>query len=206
MKNGKYARRRGVASKVLVMLLAVTMIVGISVGGTLAWLSDKTTEVKNTFTDSNIEIDLTETEEEYKMIPGWTIHKDPVVTVKAGSEDCWVFIEVMESSNLDEFITYTIDSNNWTKLENAGTSNEVYYTFCKDIEADRMIKVLLNNQVEVKDTVTKQMMDDLAGGTEPTLSFKAYAVQYWKDNDNAFTAEEAWAKRPTDAASGGAQG
>ena len=36
MKNGKYNKRRGVATKVLTMTLALMLVVGLSIGGTLA--------------------------------------------------------------------------------------------------------------------------------------------------------------------------
>ena len=42
--------------KTVALLLACVMALGVAVGGTLAWLTDTTQEVKNTFTDSNINI------------------------------------------------------------------------------------------------------------------------------------------------------
>lgn len=209
MKKGKFQNGthfRG--GKVIAALLAVVLLVGATIGGTIAWLTASTEKVENTFTVGNIDIALTETTEDYKMIPGYTIDKDPVVTVKANSEDCWVFIKVAKSGgditvggstySFDSFITYNIDPNNWTKLENAEgiqANEEVYYCCAKDITADRAIKVLQNNQVQVKDTVTKQMMDDLTkSGKNPKLTFTAYAVQLYKSNGVEFTPAEAWAK------------
>ena len=46
--------------KVLAMLLAVLMIVTATVAGTVAWLQDTTTEVKNTFTEGKVDITLVE--------------------------------------------------------------------------------------------------------------------------------------------------
>lgn len=193
MKKGKFAKRghRGAANKTLALILSMVLIIGCVAGGTLAWLTDKTNEVKNTFTDSNIDITLTETKSDFQMIPGWTIEKDPIVTVKAGSEDCWVFVEVTESDNLQHFIDYKVDPNNWTLVE--GETN-IYSIKATNITADRIIKVLENNQVKVLDTVTKADMDGLTEATQPTLSFKAYAVQLYKDNNTEFQPAEAWAK------------
>ena len=86
--------------KSLALLLAIAIVVVGVVAGTLAWLTDKTAPVTNTFTTSDIDIDLTETEAEYKMIPGWSIDKDPTVTVKAGSEACYLFVKLVKSDNL----------------------------------------------------------------------------------------------------------
>ena len=172
MNNGKYAKRRGgVATKTLIVALAVMLVVGCAVGGTLAWLTDTTDQVTNTFTVGNIDIGLAETKDNFKMVPGATISKDPKVTVKAGSEACWLFVKVTESDNLDSFISYSVDSN-WTAL--TGVSG-VYYREVPDqttATTDVEYSVLTNDQVTVKDTVTKDMMDAITAGeaTAPTFN------------------------------------
>lgn len=196
MNNGKYAKRRGgVATKTLIVALAVMLVVGCAVGGTLAWLTDTTGPVVNTFTVGNIDIELAEQANNFKMVPGATIDKDPKVTVKAGSEACWLFVKVTESDNLNSFISYTVDSN-WTALTDVPG---VYYRQVPDLTAtgasDVEYSVLTNNQVTVKNTVTKSMMDDITNqtATDPTLTFKAYAVQ----KAGFDTAADAWAEVPT---------
>ena len=70
-------------------LLALVLVIGCVAGGTVAWLVAKTDPVVNTFTYGNINIALAETTgEDYKIIPGKDISKDPKVTVKGGSEAC----------------------------------------------------------------------------------------------------------------------
>lgn len=71
------------------LLVAMVLVVGCIIGGTLAWLTTKTDAVVNTFTAGDIDVTLTETKEEYKMVPGRIIHKDPKVTVEKGSEECY---------------------------------------------------------------------------------------------------------------------
>lgn len=156
--------------KTLALVLALTLLVAGVVGGTLAWLTDRTAEVKNTFTVGDINIGLTETTTDYKMVPGNTIAKDPTVTVKANSEACWLFVQVTESENLDTFITYAI-AEGWTELQDG-----VYYREVPASAADQTFSVLADNAVTVKDTVTKEMLTakDFAN---PTLTFKAYAIQ-----------------------------
>ena len=108
--------------KKIALLMACVMAFGVAVGGTLAWLTDETQNVVNTFTDSDINITLTETDVEnnqtpdansYQMIPGHTIAKDPKVTVLADSEACWLFVEITESANFDSYMTYGI-ADGWT--------------------------------------------------------------------------------------------
>ena len=131
MKKGKFQNGthfRG--GKVIAALLAVVLLVGATIGGTIAWLTASTEKVENTFTVGNIDIALTETTEDYKMIPGYTIDKDPVVTVEAGSEACLVFVKVEEDGfcsvqeeesmpvehKFDSFLEYGIAAG-WTRLE-----------------------------------------------------------------------------------------
>ncbi len=171
--------------KTLALVLALTLLVAGVVGGTLAWLTDRTAEVKNTFTVGDINIGLTETTTDYKMVPGNTIAKDPTVTVKANSEACWLFVQVTESENLDTFITYAI-AEGWTALPSV---DGVYYREVSASDADQTFPVLAGNAVTVNNTVTKAMLTakDFAN---PTLTFKAYAVQ----KDNVASASDAWAK------------
>ena len=170
--------------KTLALVLALTLLVAGVVGGTLAWLTDRTAEVKNTFTVGDINIDLTETTANYKMVPGNTIAKDPTVTVKANSEACWLFVKVTESANLGDYITYNI-ADGWTAL--AGVDG-VYYREVGAVTNDVDFLVLKDNIVTVKDTVTKAMLET-AKTNAPTLTFKAYAIQ----KDNFTTAAAAWA-------------
>ena len=123
--------------KTLALVLALTLLVAGVVGGTLAWLTDRTAEVKNTFTVGDINIGLTETTTDYKMVPGNTIAKDPTVTVKANSEACWLFVKVTKSENLDTFITYAI-AEGWTALPGV---DGVYYREVPASAADHVIHV-----------------------------------------------------------------
>ena len=194
--------------KTLITILATVLICCCVAGGTLAWLMDSTKTITNTFTVGNVDIELTETDvvtdadgnmsKEFKMVPGNKFKKDPTVTVKAGSEACWVFVEV-EAINAADFLNYSVDTSKWKSLDN---HDGVYYleqaALTADGATDATYAVLATltgdtegNTVMVKDGVTKSMMDGLnvAGATLPTLSFTAYAVQ--KEN---LTVEAAWAE------------
>ena len=171
--------------KTLALVLALTLLVAGVVGGTLAWLTDRTAEVKNTFTVGDINIGLTETTADYKMVPGNTIAKDPTVTVKANSEACWLFVQVTESTNLKDFITYAI-AEGWTALPSV---DGVYYREVSASDADQTFPVLAGNAVTVKSDVTRAMLET-AKTDAPTLTFKAYAIQ----KDHFATADAAWAE------------
>lgn len=192
-----------------------------SIGGTLAWLTDTTGPVTNTFTAGDINIDLTETTTDYKMVPDHTIPKNPKVTVKAGSEACWLFVEITEAGftsakgtryTFDQFLEYDIDNaekgtsdttaaNKWTKLTSE-TNRIVYYRQVDATSADVDFTVLKDNQVSVKNTVTKAMLNDVVVPTEtagtvlaPTLTFNAYAVQW---DTSIATVDAAWNVVKTD--------
>ena len=171
--------------KTLALVLALTLLVAGVVGGTLAWLTDQTAEVKNTFTVGDINIGLTETTADYKMIPGNTIAKDPTVTVKANSEACWLFVKVTKSENLDTFITYAI-AEGWTALPGV---DGVYYREGPASAADQTFSVLAGDAVTVKSDVTRTMLET-AKTDAPTLTFQAYAIQ----KDHFATADAAWAE------------
>ena len=92
--------------KALFIMLSAALIVCATVAGTLAWLTDKTEPVVNTFTVGDINITLTESENlDLKMVPGQTITKDPKVTVKDGSEACWLFVKVEEVGAISTITT-----------------------------------------------------------------------------------------------------
>ncbi len=174
------------------LVLALVLLLTAVVGGTLAWLTDKTDEVKNTFTTSDVDIDLTETTTDYQMIPGYTIAKDPLVTVKAVSEKCYVFVKVEKSANFDSFMTYAIDEG-WTAGDGTNIPANVYYRVVENTEADQKFAVLKDNKVTVKTSVTKEMMNGLTAANYPTMTFTAYATQYMSSNNTEFTAAQAWA-------------
>lgn len=171
--------------KTLALVLTLTLLVAGVVGGTLAWLTDQTAEVKNTFTVGDINIGLTETTTDYKMVPGNTIAKDPTVTVKANSEACWLFVKITESTDLKDFITYAI-AEGWTALPGV---DGVYYREVPASAADQTFSVLAGDAVTVKSDVTRTMLET-AKTDAPTLTFKAYAIQ----KDHFATADAAWAE------------
>lgn len=179
--------------KATIAVVALALVLCFAIGGTLAWLKAQTKPVVNTFTYGDINIGLSETTgDEYKMIPGNYITKDPKVTVDANSEACWLFVKVDESNNFDNFMTYDI-ADDWTQLKEDAEGNVitdlVYY---REVNADTAkagtsYQVLEGNTVTVLDSVEKSDMEAIKNSTaaKPTLIFTAYAVQL--DGFNATT-------------------
>ena len=205
MARGKYAAKHAgrFNTKAIALILALVLTVGGVIGGTVAWLIATPDPVVNTFTygDINIELDETDTQldgdnnpntNEYEMMPGQAITKDPVITVKSGSEEMWLFVKLEKSSNFDTFMEYTV-ADGWTALSGV---DGVYYKHITAEEvatADKEIAVIKDNTVTVRESVTKDQLNALDSGSSenyPTLTVTAYAVQY---AGNA-TAADAWAK------------
>lgn len=178
------------------MLLALVVLMGGMVSGTIAWLISESPTLVNTFTYGDIKIDLEETDDgdgdelnnQYVMIPGKAIAKDPKVTVLKGSETTWLFVELVKSENFADFMTYEI-ADGWTELNDVPG---VYYRLVEKSDVDVEFYVLKDNQVQVKESVTREMLAALETGTKPTLSVTAYAVQYDETIETISTAESAW--------------
>ena len=171
-------------TKTIALLLAVALVFGGIVGGTVAWLSAKTTPVVNTFTTSDIGITLTEDATDFKMVPGADITKDPKVTVTNETDvDIYLFVKIDESTNLDDYISYTV-ANDWELVD--GTTN-VYWREVTTDATEKEFSVLANDKVTVLNTVTEGMMTD-AKTDAPTLTFTAYAIQ----TEGFTTAAAAW--------------
>ncbi len=178
--------------KATIAVVALALVLCFAIGGTLAWLVDKSDAVVNTFTYGDINIDLSEsTGNEYKMIPGNNITKDPKVTVEKDSEACWLFVKVEKSATYDSYLADYAIATGWTALDDVAG---VYY---REVDADTAktgtsYQVLAADTVTVLDSVEKSDMEAIKNGTvaKPTLTFTAYAVQ----KDGFDTAALAWAE------------
>lgn len=187
-------RRRSVSSRTFIAMLALVLVIGCAVGGTVAWLVSSTDPVVNTFTYGDINITLGETTgNDYKIIPGVNIDKNPKVTVKGGSEACWLFVKV-EEENWPTFtesdgtrkVKYGI-ADGWTALTG---ETGVYYREVVAVTADTSFDVLAGNVVTVSEELTKAEVNSITADNQPKLTFTAYAVQ----KDGIADAATAWAK------------
>lgn len=195
---------RELSGKLVVAMLAVTLLIGCAIGGTVAWLTANTTPVVNTFTYGDINIELFEhnyiassnklgtnevkTVNDYKIIPGVNLPKDPTVRVKGGSEACWLFIKVEKTGTfVENKVTYSVKTgeNGWTALNN---ESGVYYREVDAVTQNTTFNILTDNQVTVSEDLTKEDIKDITGNQ--VLKFTAYAVQ----KDGIADVATAWAK------------
>ena len=191
--------------KLLVVSLCAIIAIMAIAGSSLAWLKDETKPVVNTFTEGKVDIDLyehgydatnntlTNTEirdngNTYKMVPGNDLPKDPTVVVKAGSEPCYVFVEVVEHNAVDTFLTYSIDTGVWKVLDATNYPNVYYMEITTVTSDDTSYNVLAGQKVTVNNTVEMSHMVALTENTRPQLKFTAYAVQ----KANVANATTAW--------------
>lgn len=192
--------------RTLALILALVLVFGAAVGGTIAYLTDTTGPVTNTFTVGKVDITLTETfntdtdsdqeKDAWKaqLIPGTTYAKDPVVTVTGNSEDCWLFVKFEQNGDPATYLTYTSNltaENGWTQGDGTNIPDNVWYRAVNKADTDTSFQLLAGNStyptgcISVKDTVTNQNMNTAANAQ---LVYTAYACQ--KAN---MTAVDAWA-------------
>lgn len=165
----------------LIVISFFLLILG--VGTTVSYLVSSSKTVKNTFTIGFVDITLTETTgETYKIIPGAVVDKDPTVTVKKNSEECWLFVKIEKAGTFDTFCTYEV-AEGWTAL--AGHDG-VYYRKVEDQNQNTAFPILKDDRILVKDTVTEELLSTIT--KNPTLKFTAYAAQ----SSGLETAHDAW--------------
>lgn len=179
----------------------VILSAGLTTGTVLAWLTDTAQPVKNTFTVGRVGLTLTETWNTDAnhdgradawsgvLVPGQNLKKDPMVTVAADSEDCWLFVKLepqnwpdaKEADGITPKVFYSI-SDGWLSL----TGEEgVYYRRTDSAEEIRKFPILAGNEVTVSSNLTKQEIGAVA---DMRLSVTAWAIQY----AGMETAETAW--------------
>ena len=205
-------------SKALLLTLCAALLVAASVLGTMAYLTDTET-VTNTFTVGKVKIDLDEAKvnpdgslvegaarvkaNSYKLLPGHTYNKDPMVTVLNGSEASYIKMTVTfsEASALDAIFAPTgadlisifngYNSANWIYKDNtkdATADTRTYEFWYKETVGAPTADVALDalfDSITVPGTITKEQLATIKG---MTITVNAYAIQA----DGFANAEAAW--------------
>lgn len=205
--------------KALLVVACALLLVAASVFGTMAYLTSQDT-VTNTFTVGKVAIKLDEAQantdgslvanaervkaNSYKLLPGHTYNKDPMVTVLSGSESSYVKMTVTfsKASELDAIfapggadltsIFNGYDAANWiakgnTKNETANT--RTYEFWYKEAVGARTADVALDalfDSITVPGTITGEQLKNIEG---MTITVNAYAIQA----DGFADADAAWA-------------
>lgn len=157
--------------KALLLVLCAVLMVGASVFGTLAYLTDQEA-VTNTFSVGSVGLSLDEAkvtpdgvpvtgadrvhDNEYHLLPGMSYTKDPVIHVDLNSEDSYIFVKVENAiadyeaatentTNGYKSIADQIDNNDWTPLD--GVENVYYKTYTKG-QNDKDLEVFANFKID----------------------------------------------------------
>ncbi len=184
-------------TKALALAICAVLLVITTVFVTVAYLTSSDT-VTNTFTVGKVAITLDETDVDvngtkdgdtrvkantYKLMPGHTYTKDPIVHIDANSEDCWVFVKVVNEIAAIEDNAKTVAAqmteNGWTAVE--GATN--VYAYREIANANNNINVFANFKIAGNIDGTT-----LATYENKTIVVTAYAVQA----DGFDTAAAAW--------------
>ena len=182
-------QRRSVRKRRLLLLSTGLLLLSLTAGSTLAWLTDEK-QASNIFTVGMVGITLAETTgQTYQMVPGCSISKDPRVTVKPGSEKCWLFIRLEKSADFDRYLTYT-PADGWLPLPE---EEDVYYRPVEHSMESQTFSVLKDDLLNVPDSVTGPLLAGLTEQTYPQLTVHAKAVQYYSADGIPFAPADAWA-------------
>lgn len=204
--------------KALLVVACALLLVAASVFGTMAYLTSTDT-VTNTFTVGKVNIKLDEAKanpdgslvanadrvkaNSYKLLPGHTYNKDPMVTVLSGSESSYVKMTVTfsKANELDDIFAPTgadltsifkgYDSTKWIAKGNTKdtTANTRTYEFwykeavgapTADIALDALF-----DSITVPGEITATQLATIKG---MTITVNAYAIQA----DGFANADAAW--------------
>ena len=205
--------------RTLALILALVLVFGAAVGGTIAYLTSTDT-VTNTFTVGNVAIKLDEAAantdgtlvagadrvkaNSYKLIPGLTYAKDPMVTVLKDSESSYIKMTVTfsKAAELDAIfapngadmtsIFNGYDNTTWIykgNTENTNANTRTYEFWYKETVAAPTADVALDalfDSITVPSSITKEQLATIEG---MTITVNAYAIQA----DSFANAEAAWA-------------
>lgn len=126
--------------KLVVAVVALSLALVTVIGGTLAFLLDESNVVTNKFTYGKIEIVLTEEKGANQtgmnftnVVPGDVLEKDPVVTVNAGSEACYVYVLI--DNQLGDAASYNIDTTKWIEIQDYTNVTKKLYRYYEVVNA-----------------------------------------------------------------------
>ena len=188
--------------KITLISLAVVALLLVGLLGSLAFLTDEK-DVTNTFTVGNVKIDLEEPtypvdDEPLKLLPGTEIDKDPTVTLKEGSEDAYIFMQIIYVDGIETVLEAIEISDKWVLID-ADANLYVYSDTSGPIAvsaatADNVLEPLFE-EIVVDATLDNSVFEAL--GAEPQLIIRAFAHQALVNGTDAYTtalaAAEVWA-------------
>lgn len=188
--------------KTLTIAIALVLVVALAVGATWAYLTATTGPVKNTFVaggavkQSDLELfehvankktdgsytlgSDTTTNNEYTVMPGVNLPKDPTVKVTAANGPYYLFVKVTEGANFNKNIFgYSIDDAAWKQLKDAdGKDVAGVYVYTTDKTNAAILTGAVTANVLKDKVVTVADADSITlAEADCTLTFQAYACQ-----------------------------
>ena len=204
--------------KIALIAVCAMLLVCVTIGATVAYLTSQD-EVKNTFAVGKVAIKLDEAkantdgtlvegaarvqENSYKLMPGHTYNKDPMVTVLNGSEPSYIKMTVTfsKAAALDAIFdpngaTLTSIFNgynaaNWIykgNTKDAAADTRTYEFWYKETVGAPTADVALDalfDSITVPVSITNDQLETIEG---MTITVNAYAIQA----DGFDTADAAW--------------
>lgn len=195
-------------SKVLLLSLCAVLLVTASVLGTMAYLTSQD-QVVNTFTVGNVAITLDEKDVDnstsgendrdkanvYKLMPGHNYEKDPIVHVDANSEDCYLFVKVVNEIvdiEAEKTVAQQMAEKGWVAVDGANANANGIYVYTKDKTNPAVVtkesNITVFENFTIADSVDNTTLDTYA---KKTITVNAYAIQ--ADGFVGKTASEIWA-------------
>lgn len=176
--------------KILAACLVICLLATAVIGTTLAYFTDETDAVTNTFTVGKVDITMDEakvdedgveqgverttTGNAYKLVPGHTYVKDPTIHVAEGSEPCYVFVKFenqlagCEDTSVSMITQMT--AKGWKQYE----ETNVYYQETAVDASSKAQDVVVFESFKVKGDISAEDLGDYASNT---VILTAYAVQ-----------------------------
>lgn len=195
--------------KALLAVLCAALLMVATVMGTVAYLQDEDS-VTNTFTVGMVRLTLDETDVDedaneddnvavggvvrdkanrYKLLPGKEYVKDPIIHVDEDSEDCFLFVKVVDQIaplQADKTVAAQMAEKGWIAVP--GVENTFVYA-----DGGKPKAVAAGADIPVFETFTIKGdvdNDELAEYKDKTITVTAYAVQKEGFADQA--AETIW--------------
>lgn len=176
--------------KALTLVLCAVLLVCASVMGTLAYLQSTSDVVTNTFSVGKVNITLDEApvneygvvvdgarriQNTYKLIPGHSYTKDPVIHIKGGSEVCYLFVKITNDISAIEG-TNTVHAqmiaNGWVVVDQAnGIYGKETPLDAREIAENSTLDVAVFGSVNIANDA------DVSNFVGKTITVQACAIQ-----------------------------
>ena len=186
-------KKRWKIKSIIILIVGIILFIA-TLNSTIAWLKSESKMLISKFTNGNIQITLTDEDLNenntlnYEIIPGTTVEKNTYVTVNEGSEDCWLFVEIEQTDNFNDFMSYTVEEG-WQLLEE---NSNIYYKEITKNNDNQVFNIIKDNIINVNSELTQEQCKNLNENNYPSISIAAYAIQRNNGMDMIDNAKEAW--------------